>query len=102
MIASLASFMGWWMLGCSIVSFVVMGVDKRAAYGGRRRTSEKSLLLLALIGGWPGTLAGMQWYRHKRSKPSFKYRCLLAIIFNIWLGWLVFHFQSYLPHFLAG
>ena len=55
----------------SVITFVVYGLDKLAARGGRRRLPEKTLQLLALLGGWPGALIGMAVFRHKRRKGSF-------------------------------
>jgi hypothetical protein len=55
--------MGACAIGMSVASFVLMGLDKRAARLGNRRTSEKTLLLVSLSGGWPGTLGAMLWFR---------------------------------------
>ena len=55
----------------SVVAFIAYAVDKSAARHGRWRTSENSLHLLGLAGGWPGALLAQQWLRHKTSKPSF-------------------------------
>jgi uncharacterized membrane protein YsdA (DUF1294 family) len=46
---------------------------------GDRRISEKSLLLLALLGPF-GALAGMRWFRHKTRKMKFKLVPLFAIV----------------------
>ncbi len=80
-----ADLIGGWVLLLSLVSFFTMGLDKKAASLGARRVRESTLLVLTVLGGWPGTIAGMQMYRHKRRKDAFKYRCLLAIVVNIWL-----------------
>ena len=42
----------------SIVTLIAYAIDKSAAIQGRRRISEKTLQLMALFGGWPGTVAG--------------------------------------------
>jgi uncharacterized membrane protein YsdA (DUF1294 family)/cold shock CspA family protein len=55
----------------SLVTAFAYADDKRRAKEGRWRTSESSLLLLCLLGGWPGAITAMRWYRHKTTKASF-------------------------------
>ncbi len=55
----------------SLVAFFVYGFDKRRARNDGRRMPEKTLHLLALLGGWPGALAGQKVFRHKTQKLSF-------------------------------
>lgn len=55
----------------SLVTVFAYADDKRRAEEGRWRTSESSLLLLSLLGGWPGAITAMRWYRHKTTKASF-------------------------------
>ena len=49
----------------NVVAFAVYGADKRRAKKDKRRVPEKTLFLLALIGGSVGALAGMYTFRHK-------------------------------------
>ncbi len=55
----------------SLVSFAAFGFDKRRATTGGRRVPERALLVLAVLGGWPGGLLARQWFRHKTRKGSF-------------------------------
>lgn len=56
----------------SLATFAAYGLDKRAARRpGARRTPERTLHILALLGGWPGGLLAQRAFRHKRSKPRF-------------------------------
>lgn len=56
----------------SLATFSAYGLDKRAARRpGVRRTPERTLHILALLGGWPGGLLAQRAFRHKRSKPRF-------------------------------
>ena len=42
----------------SLVSFAAYGFDKRRAATGGRRVPERTLLVLAFLGGWPGAILG--------------------------------------------
>ena len=54
-----------WIIVFSVILFVLMGTDKAKARGGRWRISEKSLFILALLGGACGGWLGMLVFRHK-------------------------------------
>jgi uncharacterized membrane protein YsdA (DUF1294 family) len=56
----------------SAVAFILYGVDKAASQKSSRRVSENTLHLWALLGGWPGALAGQRVFRHKTRKLSFQ------------------------------
>ena len=62
---SAARFYLFWLCVMSLVSFLVMGSDKRRAKQGARRVPEARLFLLALLGGGVGGLLGMYVFRHK-------------------------------------
>ncbi|MDR0217154.1 MAG: cold shock and DUF1294 domain-containing protein [Comamonas sp.] len=76
-------------VGLSLLTFMVYWQDKWAAQKGQWRTSEKTLQLLALAGGWPGAVLAQQWLRHKSSKTSFQlqfwFMALLNAVFMLWL-----------------
>ena len=55
----------------SLFTFVVYGWDKRQARMEGQRVPEKKLHMLALLGGWPGAIAGRQVFRHKTRKTGF-------------------------------
>ncbi|MHC4990067.1 MAG: DUF1294 domain-containing protein [Planctomycetota bacterium] len=73
----------------SVVTLVVFGWDKRAAIKDRRRVPEARLHLLELLGGFPGSLAAQQLFRHKRRKRSFVAMTWLISIAHAaaWIGW---------------
>src|SRR3954454_23142166 len=64
----------------SLATFLVYGFDKRQAVNGGRRVSERTLHLMAFLGGWPGAWIGQQQLRHKTQKTSFR------IVFWMLLG----------------
>ncbi|MET0783846.1 MAG: DUF1294 domain-containing protein [Leifsonia flava] len=67
----------------SALSFVLYGIDKRAAIAGRRRISEATLHLVAVLGGWPGAVAAQTVFRHKTQKRSFRLRFWATVIVNV-------------------
>lgn len=73
----------------SIPAFALMAHDKQAAGRGRQRIPEKSLIVMAWIGGAPGVLLGMLHFRHKLSKAGFKSLVIgafivqLAVLFSV-------------------
>ncbi len=74
---------GAYMLLMSLVLFIVMGADKRLAIKKRRRVPEKSLFLLAALGGGLGGVAGMAVFRHKTQHTSFKAGMPLLLLLNL-------------------
>ena len=68
---SAARFYLFWLCVMSLVSFLVMGSDKRRAKQGARRVPEARLFLLALLGGGVGGLLGMYVFRHKTRHLQF-------------------------------
>ncbi len=69
----------------SAVCFFAYAVDKSAARAGAWRISEKTLLLLGVLGGWPGALLAQQWLRHKSAKPAFRNAFWATVLVNVML-----------------
>jgi uncharacterized membrane protein YsdA (DUF1294 family)/cold shock CspA family protein len=67
----------------SILAFAMYVADKRAAQRGRWRTPENTLLLVGLIGGWPGAIVAQQVLRHKTKKLSFRTRFWVSVVLNV-------------------
>lgn len=61
-----------YLIGVNILAFVVFGIDKYKAIKKKFRVPEKTLFLLAAIGGSIGALAGMFVFRHKTRKWYFR------------------------------
>ena len=55
----------------NLIAFLAMWLDKRKAEKGKWRIPENSLLLLVLLGGGIGGIAGMYLFRHKTKKLKF-------------------------------
>lgn len=86
-----------WYLALSLISYLSYAIDKRAAKQDRRRTPEKHLQLLALIGGWPGALLAQQQLRHKSIKKPFRQVFWLCVLLNIAALFALYHFRHTLP-----
>ncbi len=82
-----------WLLLASGITLALFGFDKRAATLGRRRIRERTLLLWALVGGWPGALIGQRVFRHKTIDRWFRAGLWTAIAGNLLVlgavGWMV-------------
>lgn len=55
----------------NLFTFFVMWIDKNRAKKGKWRVPENTLLLLVLLGGGVGGIAGMYLFRHKTQKAKF-------------------------------
>jgi uncharacterized membrane protein YsdA (DUF1294 family) len=76
-----------YMIFINILAFTIMGVDKKKARNGEYRISERTLWIVAVIGGGTGAYLGMKQFRHKTKHASFKWG--LPVLMVIQLGLLV-------------
>lgn len=60
-----------YLICINIFTFFMMWLDKRKAKKGKWRIPENTLLLLVLLGGGIGGIAGMYTFRHKTQKAKF-------------------------------
>jgi uncharacterized membrane protein YsdA (DUF1294 family) len=67
----------------SLIAFALYGLDKSFAKANAHRIPEKTLLLVGLVGGWPGAWIGQQVFRHKTSKPSFRIMFWFTVLANL-------------------
>lgn len=83
----------------TLVGLGAMGLDKTIARKNgervqrgkkpRRRIPEKTLFLIAALGGSLGVLAGMYLFRHKTKHKSFVFGVPLILAAQIALAWLL-------------
>jgi uncharacterized membrane protein YsdA (DUF1294 family) len=66
----------------SVVCFLAYGFDKQQAGNGGRRVSERTLHLMALLGGWPGALMGQRQFRHKTQKVTFRIVFWIVVVIH--------------------
>lgn len=67
----------------SLLGFLAMRRDKRAAERGAWRIPEATLLLIALCGGAIGVRIGQRAFRHKTRKQPFATYLTLCFIVNM-------------------
>ena len=58
-------------IGINLVGFLLMDIEKGRAKLGQWRIRERTLFLVALLGGSVGSLTGMFLFRHKTKHFSF-------------------------------
>ena len=69
-----------YFLFINVLVFIFAGYDKSQARKNNRRIPEKTLFLMALIGGSLGLLTAMLLFRHKTSKTSFIVKFVLILV----------------------
>ncbi len=76
--------LGWsWIFGISIAAFFTYGYDKSIAGRGITRVPEIVLHLLTALGGTVGSFLGMQIFRHKTQKKSFRLVFWIIVVIQI-------------------
>ena len=77
----------WWVpavyMVLSLITAAAYSRDKRAAVAGSWRVSERTLLVLGLIGGWPGGLLAQRALRHKIRKAGFMALFWTTVVVNL-------------------
>lgn len=72
---------GWYVL-LGLLTFGFYAKDKHAAQNDHWRTPEKTLHLLALLGGWVGAMLAQTYLRHKSSKTQFRVLYYVTVFLN--------------------
>lgn len=67
----------------NIIGLLFMHIDKIKAKKGFIRIPEKTLFLIAILGGSIGMIIGMYVFRHKTKKTKFKFGIPLIIIMQV-------------------
>lgn len=74
-----------YLLLINVIGFASMGIDKRRAEKRLWRISEKTLLIIAFVGGALGSYLGMQIFRHKTKHIKFTILVPLALIAHVFI-----------------
>lgn len=76
-------FIEIYLIIINLITFIVFGVDKRAAIKKRSRIRVSTLLTLSFVGGSLGGLIAMYLFRHKTKKLQFTLLLPLMLILHI-------------------
>lgn len=79
----LLPFAAAWLAVINLAAWTAFALDKAAAQEGERRTPERTLLLLALLGGSPAAVAAQRLLRHKTRKEPFRSLLILIVMAQI-------------------
>ena len=79
-----------YVLTISIISIFAVMLDKTAARNGKRRISEKALMVLASIGGGVAMYAAMRIIRHKTRKNKFMVGIPVIVMLEIAITLIVY------------
>lgn len=73
----------------NLVGLSAMFMDKQRAINKKWRIPEKTLFIIAIIGGSLGGILGMKVFRHKTKHLNFKYGFPIILIIQIALTYIV-------------
>lgn len=79
-----------WLAVINLVAFLAMGIDKYKAARQKWRIPEKTLFLLAIIGGSVGGICGIYVFRHKTLHKNFTLGFPAILILQVALGVLIY------------
>ena len=71
------------LLSVNVIAFFMYGIDKWKAKKDKWRTSEATLLWIAVIGGSIGAWLGMKVWHHKTMHKKFRYGLPFILLMQI-------------------
>lgn len=74
------------LLGMNILGFLLMLSDKQRAQRGRWRIRERTLFLVAVLGGSLGCILGMWLFHHKTKHLYFTLGMPLILLVQLIIG----------------
>ena len=76
-------YIALYLLIVNLLGFIFMFADKQKAVKGKWRIPEKTLFLIAILGGSIGSIFGMYTFRHKTKHMSFVIGMPLILVLQI-------------------
>ena len=84
-----------YLIVINILGLIFMVCDKHLARKGRWRISEKTLIMIAVIGGSVGAYMGMILYRHKTKHNKFRIGLPLILLIQLLIAFaVIIHFDD--------
>lgn len=80
----------YYLIFINLTGFALFGIDKSKARRHAWRIPEKTLFAAAVLGGSPGCIAGMYFFRHKTRHFSFTIGLPVILLAQILLSLLLF------------
>jgi len=77
----------WYVILVNVLAYVVYWWDKKRAEKGRKRISERELLVWAAAGGSLGAFFSMRRFRHKTQKKKFRYAFYAIVAVQLGIVW---------------
>ena len=78
------------LLIMNLIGYISMWADKRRAKKRKYRIPEKTLFMIAILGGSLGSILGMKQFRHKTKHWYFKYGMpFIFIVQVLGIGWVL-------------
>lgn len=78
-----------YLLSVNVLAFLMYGLDKLRAKKDKWRIPEKTLLMVAVIGGSIGAFLGMQTFRHKTKHLKFTIGVPVIFVLQIVAVWYI-------------
>ncbi len=78
-----------YLVAANLTGFAAMGIDKQKAVRHKWRIPEKTLFIIALLGGSLGSLAGMYFFRHKTRHLTFVIGMPVILTMQLVAGWIL-------------
>ncbi len=85
------NMLNFYLIAACLIAFIIVGFDKFLAVNKSRRIPEATLLMLSISLGGIGTLCGMIVFRHKISKPVFRYGIPFIVVINMLTYFYLLH-----------
>lgn len=75
-----------YLLAINAATLIVFAIDKRRARRERWRTSERTLHVFELLGGWPAALAAVRLLRHKTRDRRYRLVQFAIVVLHVGVG----------------
>lgn len=84
-----------YLAAINLLTFGAFFVDKQRAAQDLRRIPERTLLILAVLGGTIGAIVGQQALRHKTQKQPFASRLrMIVLAHGLLLSWFLIRYGA--------